>query len=179
MKVLFLDIDGVINSERTCELHHGYPHSFGDHDMKRFDPVAIGLIRRVLEETESVVVVSSTWRMHYSCEEISEGLGIPVLDRTCTGKGLRGEEVKQWLDENTEKHSVTKYAIIDDNSDFLEEQKPFFVQTDYRNGLMYQDFEKLFELLSDEQPIESALELPAGVKFKGHGITVSVVDSDS
>lgn len=173
-KVLFLDIDGVINSERTVEASGGYPHSFLDHDMSRFDPIAVKLIQKLLRDTGSVVVVSSTWRMHYSCEEIAKGLDIPVLDRTPSFGRIRGDEVKKWLDLYTDKHNVTKYAIVDDNSDFLEEQKPFFVQTDAFNGLMFQDYDRLFKLLSDHEEEDLLLDYPPGVKYGG--ITVTVED---
>lgn len=38
---------------------------------------------------------------------------------------IRGEEIQYWLDNN----QVERYVIIDDDTDFLEEQKAFFVQT--------------------------------------------------
>jgi hypothetical protein len=157
-KVLFLDIDGVINSERTNEANGGYPHTF--------DPVAIKLIRRVLELTGSVVVLSSSWRNFFSIEEVSEGLGIPILDRTPNYGKVRGDEVQEWLTLNTEKYNVTKYAIVDDNADFHSFQAPYFVKTDPYNGLMFADYDRLFRLLSDDDKNEDLiLEYPVHVKY--------------
>ena len=48
MKVVFLDIDGVLNSVRSCIAYDGYPWQ-GDSDEERewhkFDQVAIALLR--------------------------------------------------------------------------------------------------------------------------------------
>lgn len=48
MKILFLDIDGVLNSDRSNMAFSGYPHSFSDADMAKFDNVALGLLRRLV-----------------------------------------------------------------------------------------------------------------------------------
>lgn len=149
MKVLFLDIDGVINSTRTCYAFDGYPHSFEPDQMAMFDPVAIKLIQELCKTTNAVVVVSSTWRILFTCDEIQKALGIPVFDRTVdlsTPDKLRGDEIQIWLDEHPE---VTRYAIVDDNSDMLESQMSRFVQTDPDVGLSFQDYIALVSLLTD------------------------------
>ncbi|HXP50984.1 MAG TPA: HAD domain-containing protein [Bacteroidia bacterium] len=153
MKVLFLDIDGVINSNRTCYAFGGYPHELDPASMKMFDPVAIRLIQLLCEETGAVVVLSSTWRMHFTCEEIGKAFGLPVLDKTIVLNDrdrIRGDEIKEWLDRHPE---VTKYANVDDNSDMLADQLFCFVKTDDRDGLSLDNYLSLKFLLGvkDEQ----------------------------
>jgi hypothetical protein len=165
-KVLFLDIDGVLNSERTVEATGGYPHSFDPVAQERFDPIAIKLIQRLLRLTKSVVVLSSSWRNMFTIEEVAEGLGVPILDRTPNFGKVRGDEVQKWLSLYTEKYNVTKYAIVDDNSDFHSFQAPYFVKTDPYNGLLFADYDRLFRLLSDDKENEDlVLEYPPHVKY--------------
>ena len=45
MKVLFLDIDGVLNSTKTCVAFGGYPMEL--HHIEAFDKAAIRLIQRL------------------------------------------------------------------------------------------------------------------------------------
>ena len=44
-KIVFLDIDGVLTSTRTCVAHGGYPFDFDAKDMAQFDYTAIALVR--------------------------------------------------------------------------------------------------------------------------------------
>jgi len=144
MKVLFLDIDGVLNSTRTAIAYKRYPFNF-DGDMHMFDEVAIRLIQKLCEETSAVVCVSSTWRGHFTDQEISEGLSIPVVGHTPLLYKNRGYEIQEWLDKHPD---VTEWAIVDDNSDMLESQKDHFVQTDGREGLSYKNFCMLRDILN-------------------------------
>ena len=47
MKVLLLDIDGVLNSARTCTAFGGFPVRL-DH-LEAFDKVALGMIQRLCD----------------------------------------------------------------------------------------------------------------------------------
>lgn len=147
-KYIFLDIDGVLNSHRTCHAFKGYPATLNPYCLAKFDHAAIGLIRRVCKETGAKVVISSTWRKFYSFEEIGEKLQLPTVGQTpdlCKANSLRGDEIKAWLNDNTKEEY--KYAIIDDDSDMLEEQKPFFVHTTHMNGLLWEHYEQLISIL--------------------------------
>lgn len=152
-KVLFLDIDGVINSERTCFVSNGYPFSFDGTDMDKFDPVAIRLVRKLCEQSGASIVLSSTWRMHFSVSECAKGLDLPIVDKTPVLNGPRGLEINSWLAAHPE---VTAYAIVDDNADMLPEQMARFVQTDFQEGLLLRDFHKLYELLCTPISFEEA-----------------------
>ncbi len=144
-KVLFLDIDGVINSERTRAAFNGYPQNFSQSDMVRFDQVAISLIRRVCKTTRCKIILSSSWRVYYRTEEVEEALDLPVIGVTPDLDGqARGFEINKWLSDHPE---VTKYAIVDDTPDMLDSQKAFFVQTDPNDGLSFNDYLQLITIL--------------------------------
>lgn len=141
MKVLFLDIDGVLNSTRTAVAFDGFPHSF--EQMDKFDAAALALLRKLCEQGV-MVVLSSSWRIQYTAEEVSKALKVPVLDVTPTGGRNRGSEIEAWLDENK---ACDTWAIVDDNSDMLPWQMDRFVQTSTHEGLTLRDYGRLCSLL--------------------------------
>lgn len=116
--------------------------------MSKFDWTAIALIQRICNKSNVKIVVSSTWRKMFSYQEIGANLKLPTIDSTPEFSGWRGYEIKDWLDRHPE---VTKYAIIDDDSDMLPEQKPFFVHVDGRNGISYENFKQLLEIFPETE----------------------------
>lgn len=160
LKILFLDFDGVLNSERTFQALGGYPDDFRPAERAKFDPVAIALIAKLCRETGAKIVVSSAWRNLHSVEECAQELGLPIIDQTpylgadVYASGVqRGDEIQAWLDQHPE---VTHYAIVDDMLDMLESQLHRFVQTDPDNGLSHKDYMNLRNLL-ERAPEETAI----------------------
>lgn len=136
--ILFLDLDGVLNSERTFLAFSGYPDSFDGVELGRFDPVAVGMIRHLCEGTGCELVLSSSWRYWHSAREAAEALDLPIVDVTPTLHGQkRGHEIAAWLQAHPE---VTQYAIVDDVDEMLDEQRHFLVLTSPNDGLLYSDF---------------------------------------
>lgn len=142
MKILFLDIDGVLNSTRTCVAFGGYPMEL-EH-IGAFDQVAIRLIQRLCDAGGVKVVLSSAWRLHCDFRDAGNAFGLPIIDRTPSLLGSRGTEIAAWLFAHPE---VEQYAIVDDDPDMLPEQLPFFVHTKGHEGLTWGDYTKLCGLL--------------------------------
>lgn len=139
MKVLFMDIDGVLNSTRTAVALHGYPRVYALNGAC-WDQVAIQLLRGLCAKGGIKVVLSSSWRNDKDWDQIGPALGLPIIDRTPTIMGPRGAEIAAWLSDHPE---VGNYAIVDDDSDMLPEQKLCFVQTSHHDGLTWEPFAKL------------------------------------
>lgn len=133
MKVLFLDIDGVLNV-----IGQGYDE-FGQCFHKHFEDN----LRFVIEQTGAKIVISSTWRMRGLNEmqrmwkhrnlagEVIDitPTEVDVVERgTCEFYDLvdRGFEIQQWLDDHPE---VENYCILDDDNDMLPSQLDNFVRT--------------------------------------------------
>jgi len=136
MKVIFLDIDGVLNNHASlCEGVHLLPEK-------------CLLIEDLCEHTGAQVVVSSTWRIGTDIKELKHILwrsGLSnVLDKTPTSNGIRGGEIESWLKEHPE---VEAYVIIDDDSDFLDYQKPYHIHTDMRTGLCRKHIKEAIKIL--------------------------------
>lgn len=135
MKVVFLDIDGVLNSEE-------YALSLGKGGMLGINPEAVKILDRILEATGAKLVISSSWRGSSDLladirSNVGEYIGItPRLS------GIRGSEVKAWLDDNP----VDRYAILDDDSDFYKYQ-PLF-KTTWKKGLTNEIADKVIEYLN-------------------------------
>lgn len=144
MKVLFLDIDGVLNSHRTCLAFGDFPHGVDGYHRDMFDETALRMIRRIVNVSGASVVLSSSWRLIHDYNEIGRALELPIMDRTPSLAGIRGEEIAHWLAEHPE---VETYAIVDDDSDMLDGQLSRFVKTSYSDGLSFENAKQLAEIL--------------------------------
>lgn len=135
MKVLFLDVDGVLNSMTWFA-------SQPPTAVTEVDPAAVRRIQRIVERTGARVVLSSSWRGSDDhpgeLEAKLVGAGVPIHGRTPRLEGHRGDEIRAWLAVHPE---VTAFAIIDDDSDAGEHYPDRFVRTYTRVG-MYGKHEK-------------------------------------
>ena len=136
MKLVFLDIDGVLVTPAECMqkmvridgdlLHH-------------FNPEAVSAINHVTETTGAKFVISSTWRMH----------GIKILSKHFKNEAVLGEivsitprlnsyerglEIMDWL-ANNESFEVDAFSIVDDEGDaaHTDELRKHFVKTLWRD----------------------------------------------
>lgn len=150
MKVIFLDFDGVLNSEkyiRKCECCGVI-----------IDPARMFLLKQIVDATEAVIVLSTSWREHWNikkenCDEtgihiniIFQQHGLNIFDKTPKLSSGRENEIKMWLDEHNE---IEGFVVIDDaflSADYLSGH---FVKTsNYRNGLEEQDVKTAIEILN-------------------------------
>ena len=150
-KVIFLDIDGVLNTKwwytqmdkNTPKDKYGYA----------FDPIAVANLKKILDETGADIVISSSWKcMGLSqLEEMWEERGLPgkiigitpnsVSDELLLNADIdnmelfhiRGTEIREWLMKNSK--SVGNYAILDDMDNMLPEQQAHFVWIDPDIGI--------------------------------------------
>ena len=138
MKVLFLDCDGVINCAKTFTK-----------DMDAFFPVdkyMSFLVGKIQMDTNCEIVLSSSWRHHQRSVDLISKRLFKLLDITGdSDDGFRGKEIKTWLDAHPE---VTRYAILDDDSDMLPEQLPNFFKTSWQEGITDEIAKKVTEHLN-------------------------------
>ncbi len=136
MKILFLDIDGVCNSQATFtkDPNAHFP----------IDPYMAFLVGKIQLETDCNVVLSSSWRHHNESVDHIRKRVVSLYDLTGdephdpdrpsgAENCQRGREIKAWLDNH--KYKVESYAILDDDSDMLPEQIPNFFKTQWLVGL--------------------------------------------
>lgn len=72
MKVIFLDIDGVLNSQLWYSKRRNFnPTEIDTHyPFYEFDPDLVNNLNRIVENTGAKIVVSSTWRKGRSVDEL-------------------------------------------------------------------------------------------------------------
>ena len=175
MKVLFLDIDGVLNSENWfayriyCVKNNmvNILMNFVDtddrnikHKLTMLDDRAIANLNRIIEETGCKVVLSSSWRSSIESENIFtqnllklKGFKYEFYDVTprlwfSDFSIRRGEEIKFVLDKESEKHEIESFVILDDDSDILPEQMNNFIHVDGQVGLTDRDVLAAIEILN-------------------------------
>ena len=117
MKVIFLDIDGVLNSKYFFILAPDGRISYGD-KRTLLDKRKIAILNRIIEETGAVCVLSSSWRTLNPADKMlamlkDRGFVGEVIDRTPTN-ATRGLEIRDWLVENED---VEQFVILDDSND--------------------------------------------------------------
>ncbi len=149
MKVIFLDIDGVLNSRR-------YDLYRGDEDGT-IDESRLPILKQIVDETDAKIVLTSTWRHHWdpdgletddvgaALEDTFEQYGISLYDKTSELYD-RAEEIKAWLDEHPDTES---FVIIDDIRFGWGKLDENLVNTDYHigRGLEPEHAEKAIEIL--------------------------------
>lgn len=136
MRIIFLDVDGVLNTAASFERRHG--------DV--VDPACVARFNRLIDETGARVVLSSTWRLARGFRTVLRDLGVRanIVDRTpyFTDGRRRGHEIAAWLAANP---GVTSYVILDDEDDMLPGQP--LVRTRLADGLTDADVERAKAML--------------------------------
>lgn len=150
MNIIFLDIDGVLNSISSAVAFNEINKSKRRDNELELDVVSIGLLRKLCNDTDAKIVVSSTWRIGRDIEDLKEIFMLysweaPIISITRRGESCRGEEIQEWIDFYT---NVKNYVIIDDDSDMLESQKDHFVNTNGTEGFRLKDLCKALRILS-------------------------------
>ncbi len=150
MKILFLDIDGVLNSiDYYTELDKHVTDSVFDRLSDDLNPVAVDLLKEFVVEYDIDIVISSTWRKLFSIAELKDLFalvgweGIPIIDVTPLSRnGFRGDEILEWIEPF--KNEVEQYLILDDDSDFTPQQKKEnFIHTNGLTGLLQKHIEQM------------------------------------
>ena len=135
MKVIFLDIDGVLNCDVTPN---------GRKLPYIIDEVLLARFRDLVKATGAVVVLSSTWRVDPIGLLAAKFYNVPFQD-VCPDMpdAPRCEELIVWLRNHPE---VTRYVVLDDDDDCLDEL-PLF-QPSSKTGLTADIAKGIDEFLS-------------------------------
>ncbi len=163
-KIIFLDIDGVLNNFDSPDEHK----TVIDNNM-------VIRLKRIVDASGAKIILTSSWRLFYNnwknCEDkrVTDnylmlitsfekyGLNIyGVTNEVSYGPNSRPEEISEWLETHKD---VKNYVILDDSrwnwgtlSDHvvITRRKDKFSDNGWRSGLEDSDADKAISILTDE-----------------------------
>lgn len=141
MKIIFLDVDGVLNSEED------------QFDWNLQTDYHFELLKDLVDKTQAKIVLSSSWRKSEKNLKILQSRlknfnlyiydTTPYISNPCI---KRGDEIRQWI--TSQKESIESFVILDDESDMCEYIDINLIQTNFKVGFQKQDYEKALKVLS-------------------------------
>ena len=170
MKVIFLDFDGVLNTDAyQANLRHAGNQGWDDYGQL-FDPEAVGNLKKILDAVPDVrIVVESSWKAEgldylrlmwkernlpgeiydvtpdiFNEEILSIDLSVPNNIRKVEGIG-KGREISAWLKRHGEAES--QYVILDDMADFSGELERNHIRVSQDIGITLDDAMKAISFL--------------------------------
>jgi len=137
MKVVFLDIDGVLNDFTTDVYGDDTPT---DSHLK--------ILKHIIDETGAEIVLSSTWRLFVKARKTVEkrlaDFGMKLFGVTMELRN-RPDEIREWLS----RHNVENFVILDDEP-MSNDLKSKAVKTTLTYGLLPSHAERAIKILNAE-----------------------------
>jgi hypothetical protein len=151
MKVLFLDMDGVLNNQQA--FLRDRPKG-----LRYWAPENVAVFKNMMKRLPDVkIVISSAWRINVSVPQFNQMLkaigvknkvigitpaGLPnqdVDDGIIIAHARRGHEIAAWLKENPQ---VKKFVILDDSDD-MAHLIDRLVHTRWASGLLQEHADEI------------------------------------
>lgn len=134
MKLIFLDIDGVLNTTQNIKEHHKKGLSTSSYNIQLPDSCLKNL-QTLVNNTNAKIVVSSSWRIpdyrSPAIRNLSKQLdkyGLDIYGFTPIYRDLnlkRGDEIRDYINSLSE--PVEGIVILDDDEDMCEFRKRYLV----------------------------------------------------
>ena len=162
-KIIFLDFDGVLNTEHYQGLLRYQGEPWQDEHGAFFDPNAVKQLRRIIDATGADIVIESSWKylgldamkelwkvrnlpgrvVDITPSSVSDEYLLKNLDTTMIH--CKGMEIASWLSEQAED---IRYAIIDDEYVILDSQLPHFILTNPYEGITEEQTNRTISILN-------------------------------
>lgn len=147
MKIIFLDIDGVLNTINTFRLRKEEYKKTGKYILA-IDECRVGYLKRIIDESEAKIVLTSAWRRDFikkenkiiAVEENAKKLqelflkyDIEIYDIVSVDYGDRNREqqIKEWLEKRDD---IDNYIIIDDELCTYKDLANRVIKTKFMNS---------------------------------------------
>ena len=167
-KYLFLDFDGVLNTEHYQNLLYHEGKALQDEYGAYFDPESVEQLKRIVDVTRAKIVIESSWKYLglEAMQEMWEVRDLPgqVVDITSSSVSdqwlltanlddidpamghCKGMEIASWLTDNAGPDA--RYVIIDDEYVILDSQLPNFILTNPYDGITEELADKVISILN-------------------------------
>lgn len=171
-KYIFIDFDGVLNTERYHAAVLNAGRMLYDAYGPIFDPEAVENLRTVVDTAGAECVISSSWKLDgpKRMSALWKARKMPGILAGCTPNAVvgmdilsmnlddsdtfaqlagNGCEVKKWLEENAPAEADSyRYVIFDDVPDSLPEQEAKFIQVNPHVGITVEDAARAIIILN-------------------------------
>lgn len=170
MGIVFLDIDGVLNSPDW--FGHWPPRDevtagVDVRDLAQvadtyLDPAAVQRLSRLAGEAE--IVIASSWRYGFTVDQIRwmferRGFRGTIAGATPKLRDSRGREIRAWLEENEVPGKPRPFCVVDDYCGDMEDLGGHAVETADRSrpsgyrvtGLLDEHIEQMLALLASDR----------------------------
>lgn len=158
MKVIFLDVDGVLNTSKTFERVYETFNNTKERILE-IDLFRLEYLKKIIDETNSKIVLSSTWRMFFRkvnnkiipINEIGKqfydalkSYNIEIYDILSFRNDINREQlIIDWLSKN----EVESFIIIDDEVSMFNKLLNRLIKTSkVKNDMMLTNMEDCFGL---------------------------------
>jgi len=149
LKIIFLDIDGVLN------IYSGINNTYikyGSH----FGKEHINLLNDLFNKNSDIyIVISSSWRddmedLIYLLNEANFKYTNRIIGNTALNNKFRGEQIQDYINE----HNIKLFCILDDDMTFLSDKysgcipNSKCVEVNSKLGITSSDIQKVISILS-------------------------------
>lgn len=143
-RIILLDVPGVLYSTRSAARLGGIPDSGTLRDVKLFDPIALGFIRRLFGLTGARVVLSDTWRRGTPAAIVAQ-LDLQVEAMMPAVEGGAGAEIAAYL---ASRPAPQGYVIFSSRPDAIPAAlSANLVAVDPAQGLTLDNFKQALDVL--------------------------------
>ncbi|RZT31340.1 HAD domain-containing protein [Cupriavidus agavae] len=144
-RLIMLDVPGVLYSDRSAARLGGTPNTGTLRDVRFFDPIALGFLRRLFGIAGARVVVSDAWRRGTPAA-IFQQLDLQVEGMTPPTQGGHGAEIDAWFGQHA---APGAWVIISTApaASFSAGQRARLVSVDPAEGLTVDNFRQALDIL--------------------------------
>lgn len=157
MKIIFLDVDGVINPHKNI-IKSYFEGKSTSSDGIIFDKDCLTNLKEIVDNTNAEIVLSSSWRksgvrsptINNLLKQLSE-IGLYIIDFTPIindSNTIRGDEIDKYLKDKN--YKIDSYIIIDDCNN-MGKYNNRLVHTNGEEGLTKIDVDFAISLLNNKE----------------------------
>lgn len=156
-KFIFLDIDGVLNSDEWTKKYFRENLYYIPEVDQDLDPEALRRIDVLVNETSGELVLTSYWRLdlegtrkrlEHSGLRTKINYSLPVSPLESEPGWSRGRLISEFL--NLKKNECERYIILDDTDDELSSHgKERFIKINPVTGITEENINKAIKLLNE------------------------------
>lgn len=152
MKAIFLDIDGVLNSDEHTAFIKSFV-TYSDNMIEPFDDECLYNLKYIVDETDAKIIITSIWRLYPNylyilMNKLEEyGLDKNVISLTISNKY---KDKLQEIAVKLKKLDITEYVVLDnDNTLNLDRH----IITNNATGLTETDAKQAVKILTYDEEI--------------------------